>query len=111
MKIPLFASLLLLTTSTGNGFAIPCASTYEEYRKDLISNEYTPITCKVKKEYLVWDELCENSKGKDAMPYAEWKDKEQNYSFKSPVKATMKRGLFVPANFYYKELKAEEARV
>ena len=91
-----------------SAFAIPCASTYEDYRKDLIANEYTPIKCQVKNEYLIWDELCENKKGKDQMPYAEWNDKEGNYSFKFPVKATMKRGLCVPANFYYKDLKEEK---
>ena len=51
MKSTIIFSLFLVGISGGNAFAIPCASTYEEYRKDLISNEYTPITCQVKKEY------------------------------------------------------------
>ena len=111
MKSTIIFSLFLVGISGGNAFAIPCASTYEEYRKDLISNHYQPVECTVKNEYLIWDELCENHKGKDQMPYAEWNDKEGNFSFKFPVKATMKRGLCVPANFYYKELEAKEARV
>ena len=101
-------TLIGIFISGNSAFAIPCASTYEDYRKDLIANEYTPIKCQVKNEYLIWDELCENQKGKDQMPYAEWNDKEGNFSFKFPVKATMKRGLCVPANFYYKELTEEK---
>ena len=107
MRIILTA-LLGIFISGSSAVAIPCANTDEDYRKDLIANEYTPIKCQVKNEYLIWDELCENQKGKDQMPYAEWKDKEGNYSFKFPVKATMKRGLCVPANFYYKYLKEEK---
>ena len=106
----IISSLFLIGITADNAFAIPCASTYEHYRKDLIANEYIPIKCQVKNEYLIWDELCENKGGKDQMPYAEWHDKEKNYSFKFPVKATMKRGLCVPANFYYKELEAKQIK-
>ena len=55
MKASIISSLFLIGIGAGNAFAIPCALTYEEYRKDLIANEYTPIKCQVKKEYLVWD--------------------------------------------------------
>ena len=104
----ILTALIGILISGRSAVAIPCANTYESYRKDLIASEYIPIKCQVKNEYLIWDELCENKKGKDQMPYAEWKDKEGNYSFKFPVKATMKRGLCVPANFYYKDLKEEK---
>ena len=96
---------LFLLFSSSPAVAIPCADTYENYREDLINYQYIPITCKG--EYIAWKELCDEGK-KDELPYAVWEDKKGNGRFQFLIFRSMKRGLCLVPNYYYKNLKEKK---
>ena len=107
-------ALLSALVLAGNAYALPCATTYENYREELVDYGLTPVDCEtLNMEKLVWSELCKDGsdKGKRFKVYwTIWNEEKIGKQFKLPVLFTMEKGLCVFSSSMVKDLKKEEVK-
>ena len=107
----LLRSITGLMILTGSAYALPCATTYEKYREQLVDYGLTPVSCsELDKKKVVWDELCKEGteKGKKFKVYwTYWNEEKIGKQFKLPVLFTMEKGLCVFSSSWVKDLNEE----
>ena len=96
----------------GDAFAIPCAVSYEKYRKELIKSGAIPIKCL--RESASWDEACLNgfSKAYPDKPYATWIINDVRFSFPltNPNNPSSDQGLCVYPSFFWDDVNRTPSR-
>ena len=102
--------VMCVSIGAGNAFGIPCATTYELYRDELLADGFTPVPCKkLNEEKMIWNELCEENRKKGIF-YSTWIDDEKTNQYRFPVTLTFQRGLCVIASVFLKDIDEMEVK-